>query len=308
MFSGHAEYFRKVVPTVSAFHHRKPASTLCRIHRAAFPQASPPPDIMASNNILPSFENFLQNNQKVIAACDTTCDMCCICHDPFNSEHAPTQIRSSNGECQHVFGSTCISSWLESDAHNANRCPHCRTVLFRKPMRLTPKEYVENLSDTYFDEGDPTQDGGGGYLEDLSSLKDIQKFVSQLWRCTSARHLRTDTGIEYDTVEHALYLFSIYKKCPLYIRYEHWESAEDVARSMIAVRREPAYKDLDKKAVNELWESWRDEILSWSASEEDSDSGMEHESTRDEDVDEQADVNVNVGGSVSSPALRSSVV
>jgi hypothetical protein len=246
---------------------------------------------MATKDILPTFEEFVLNNQKVIAACDTTCDMCYICQEPFDSEHAPTQIRSPNGECQHVFGSTCIRFWLESDAHNANRCPCCRAVLFRKPMLLAPVEFAENLSDTYFDEGDPTQDGGGGYLEDLSSLEDIQWFVSQLWRCSSIRHFQSDRSIEYDTAEHALYLFSVYIKYPLYIRHEHWDNMEAVARSMIEARRNPAYDDLDEEAVDELWESWRDEILSWTTYQEESNSETGDESTADEDMDEQADVN-----------------
>ncbi|KAF2688776.1 hypothetical protein K458DRAFT_400901 [Lentithecium fluviatile CBS 122367] len=53
---------------------------------------------------------------------------CDICHESFDKDHVPARLE----KCHHVFGSTCLQTWLESDMEGANKCPMCRTVLFER--------------------------------------------------------------------------------------------------------------------------------------------------------------------------------
>jgi hypothetical protein len=77
---------------------------------------------------LPTKATFLANHLERI-------EKCTICHDPFDSQHMPTRIHGAR--CCHIFGSTCLVKWLDSDSHQSNACPMCRKVLFIEP-RLHP--------------------------------------------------------------------------------------------------------------------------------------------------------------------------
>lgn len=73
---------------------------------------------------LPSREDFLANNLRIIGACG-------ICLEPFNANHAPVAF-SGREDCRHVFGNHCLQQWLLSTTENANKCPTCRHTLFRQ--------------------------------------------------------------------------------------------------------------------------------------------------------------------------------
>ena len=56
-------------------------------------------------------------------------DDCPICRDPYNTDHRPVLIITSNS-CKHVFGDQCLRAWLESNNANALTCPACRCAWF----------------------------------------------------------------------------------------------------------------------------------------------------------------------------------
>jgi hypothetical protein len=49
----------------------------------------------------------------------------------------PTRIRGTQ-QCQHIFGSSCFKSWIDSDSEQSNTRPMCREELFLKPPPPEP--------------------------------------------------------------------------------------------------------------------------------------------------------------------------
>ncbi|KAF2243269.1 hypothetical protein BU26DRAFT_554809 [Trematosphaeria pertusa] len=79
---------------------------------------------MENNTALPSKNEYLANQIDVISDCS-------ICHEGFDDEHRPARLSGQNS-CHHVFGSTCLRRWLESDEPAANKCPMCRKILYHQ--------------------------------------------------------------------------------------------------------------------------------------------------------------------------------
>lgn len=59
---------------------------------------------------------------------------CPICQEPFDSnrKHHPVSIDG----CRHIFGASCLTTWVKSSSRNRNTCPTCRAVLFETPARI----------------------------------------------------------------------------------------------------------------------------------------------------------------------------
>ena len=55
---------------------------------------------------------------------------CAICREPYNTNQNPEQA-CKVGHCGHVFGRTCLSTWVTPAGSRPNKtCPLCRAVLF----------------------------------------------------------------------------------------------------------------------------------------------------------------------------------
>jgi hypothetical protein len=86
------------------------------------PRPSIPSTLEAS---LPTRSRWVRNHFEVLAECS-------ICFERFDHRgHAPARLTGQNS-CSHIFGSSCLRRWVESDHENANKCPSCRRVLFRR--------------------------------------------------------------------------------------------------------------------------------------------------------------------------------
>lgn len=84
--------------------------------------------LLISNMALPTKDVFLSNLEVF--------SQCSICLQAIDTaEHVA--VRTS---CQHVFGKSCLTKWIESSQANSAACPVCRTVLFVKP--LTPPRFI----------------------------------------------------------------------------------------------------------------------------------------------------------------------
>jgi hypothetical protein len=80
---------------------------------------------------LPTKAEFFANHLEAI-------DTCGICHETFDKDHVATRIRGA--KCQHIFGSTCLTTWLNCNRGQNNTCPNGREVLFVKPCPIaTPR-------------------------------------------------------------------------------------------------------------------------------------------------------------------------
>jgi len=55
---------------------------------------------------------------------------CCICLDPY-TDHPAFKLSL----CNHVIGKTCLVTWLNGTARNANCCPFCRAELCTRRAR-----------------------------------------------------------------------------------------------------------------------------------------------------------------------------
>ena len=101
---------------------------------------------------LPTKTVYLANQIDILRECT-------ICHDPFDdTDHAPARL-TGEGSCHHVFGSSCLKIWMESEQPGANKCPYCRKVLFR---REGEGDESDEESD-YDEENDEEYDSELGY-------------------------------------------------------------------------------------------------------------------------------------------------
>ncbi|KAL1602548.1 hypothetical protein SLS60_005964 [Paraconiothyrium brasiliense] len=78
---------------------------------------------MADNPALPMRDYFLANYISIVHDCG-------ICQEKFDhDEHAPARLCGPNS-CNHMFGASCLTTWLNSRMPGANTCPMCRKELF----------------------------------------------------------------------------------------------------------------------------------------------------------------------------------
>lgn len=127
---------------------------------------------MASHN-LPSRDEYIANNVTVI-------DTCNICLEPFNAQHIPARLSGMNS-CHHVFGSSCLKTWLTTANENANKCPTCRNVLYYVPG--------EDSGDSEDDQDDTAQQDPGYDVNSATSLLPQQLNQQQAWYRGAWMHL-----------------------------------------------------------------------------------------------------------------------
>lgn len=106
---------------------------------------------------LPSREDFLANDLRVVDACG-------ICLEPFDVNHVPV-VFGNRESCRHIFGNNCLQQWLRSTTENSNKCPTCRHTLFRYS---TPTHYQ---GEPYIDED---YDESEEYNESDSELNPVE--------------------------------------------------------------------------------------------------------------------------------------
>lgn len=67
--------------------------------------------------------------------------VCCgICHEPYTTGHQPVEISG----CKHIFGKTCITSWLEA---GNDTCPMCRQKILNHPVVPSDDDDVSSDDD-----------------------------------------------------------------------------------------------------------------------------------------------------------------
>lgn len=201
---------------------------------------------MEANAKLPSRDQFLKDNLDVIATCD-------ICQEPFTAEHPPARIRTSK-ECQHIFGATCLRHWLESDAENANTCPVCRAVLFRKVRK-------PNFT------GSTWRSYSEVWVENLATWVERKNFARCLWAALWELYhgqAITDTDIE-ETVNEALIDTSMDGgDRGLYIRSEHWPAMKTLSKEMVNAHYENGvYKVMSAEELKDKWMPKLAQALGW---------------------------------------------
>src|SRR5690242_15765697 len=64
---------------------------------------------------------------------------CGICADPDSRESALQMHK-----CGHIFHEKCATTWFEGEAVNHNKCPYCRTPLFRPELRSDTEALFES--------------------------------------------------------------------------------------------------------------------------------------------------------------------
>ncbi|KAF2811644.1 uncharacterized protein BDZ99DRAFT_569637 [Mytilinidion resinicola] len=69
---------------------------------------------------------------------------CNICHEMLNANHPAVQITGIDG-CHHIFGRSCLMTWIGSVNFNHDKCPMCRITLFGRGNELGPDGRVPHL-------------------------------------------------------------------------------------------------------------------------------------------------------------------
>jgi hypothetical protein len=59
---------------------------------------------------------------------------CPICRDTYKPDHVAAKIPI----CGHVVGQPCLLKWVKTRNENADKCPVCRTQLFKPPAGGEP--------------------------------------------------------------------------------------------------------------------------------------------------------------------------
>ncbi|KAF2116276.1 hypothetical protein BDV96DRAFT_599011 [Lophiotrema nucula] len=99
---------------------RRTRSTPARSHAAGSPT---------------SFTDFINNHLRVLfplhPVYPSPKEVCSMCHEGFNENHAPVLIHGLKTCHAHVFGYSCLRKWFTSGMANSNKCPLCRTVWFK---------------------------------------------------------------------------------------------------------------------------------------------------------------------------------
>ena len=203
-----------------------------------------------STPTLPTKDKFVANHLEAIQHCD-------ICHERFDEEHIATRIRGPN-QCQHIFGSTCLQQWMDSDSPHANSCPKCREVLFKAVPRPTFMPGVRPGAEAL-------------YLEHITRLDHAWLFVNSLREITS-RYARTlpviyDSDLE-DIVSDAL--VEIAKKYledtghSLLVGMDTLLTLREVAREMMMSPLEDRYTiPSGDRVINAEWFSRVAGVLGW---------------------------------------------
>ncbi|KAK4695827.1 hypothetical protein P7C71_g1981, partial [Lecanoromycetidae sp. Uapishka_2] len=76
------------------------------------------------------------------------CRCCGICQEDYLTGSTPEN--SLRLPCQHVFGNSCLSTWLSPDEEKPKKtCPMCRAVLFETEEDTQLKRYLDNMTILY---------------------------------------------------------------------------------------------------------------------------------------------------------------
>ena len=200
---------------------------------------------------LPTKDDFVANHLEAIQHCD-------ICHEPFDEEHVATRIRGLN-QCQHIFGSTCLQKWIDSNSPQANSCPKCREVLFIQPAARTTFVAGMRASNAF------------NYLENINSLEHRWLFVNTLREVTSLWAL--NIPVTYDSDLEGMVnctLIEVSKKYPQdfvygpFVRPDNLLALREVAREMMMSPLDDGYVlPPDDRTINAAWFSGVAGVLGW---------------------------------------------
>ncbi|KAF2647458.1 hypothetical protein K491DRAFT_685513 [Lophiostoma macrostomum CBS 122681] len=74
---------------------------------------------------------FLQNHTTPVEVAPED-NECSICHDSYDAgEHAPIKVTGITDCAGHVFGKSCLESWLDTSNDNPEKqCPMCRATFY----------------------------------------------------------------------------------------------------------------------------------------------------------------------------------
>jgi hypothetical protein len=169
-----------------------------------------------------------------------TLQHCDLCRDPFSETHIPTRTK-----CDHIFGSTCLQAYIDSDDDDSNKCPKCHKVMFIDP--IVPLSFMD---------GARPKDVDLCWVENIASYKDAKSLVHTLWINMSI--LNHHDGVVYDTdleerISHALWTVA-HDECyydGVCIMSEHWPAVKDVAKAMMKWHHRR--KDAFRSAMGHDW-------------------------------------------------------
>ena len=157
-----------------------------------------------------AMENFLHNLLRVENRVHSDSTLCHICMQDcgiISTETGAVEYALRLPGCSHVFGSICITTWLQSN----NSCPMCRRIFFSPILSPTLGTLTANGND---DEGsdldlEVDEDEERHYSRDLAYHSDVISISLGLSNRTSAAALdtayRLRRGNYGEAQEHAPY-------------------------------------------------------------------------------------------------------
>ncbi|KAF2466270.1 uncharacterized protein BDR25DRAFT_377350 [Lindgomyces ingoldianus] len=92
------------------------------------------PPLSISRGVLsPKVTSKVSLNKSADASKGSTC---AICYEPFETCDVQPTPPGAHAlfltRCRHVFGRSCLSTWIQSGQQNSNKCPYCRAELSPK--------------------------------------------------------------------------------------------------------------------------------------------------------------------------------
>ncbi|ORY16398.1 hypothetical protein BCR34DRAFT_476277 [Clohesyomyces aquaticus] len=120
-------------------------------------------------------DDFLQHLQRV--------DVCPVCQNGFDTQHTPVIL-----DCRHIFGHSCLTTWVRNGRGLTNSCPCCRAQLFS-----VDNKNVESGADTSSFFANTTRDAEQQWSAICNQpIELITIFLNQAW--LSVEHLLSRTA------------------------------------------------------------------------------------------------------------------
>ena len=124
---------------------------------------------------------------------------CAICQEPYNTDQNPEQP-CKVGHCGHIFGRTCLSTWVEPAGSRSNRtCPLCRAVLFgadTPDLSSDSPDLSNNSPDSSNDSDDV--DNESWWDADGHEMEGVEAFASEIPAREDEELYDMDEAISWD--------------------------------------------------------------------------------------------------------------
>lgn len=184
---------------------------------------------------LPTRAHFIAN-MDVIPHCH-------ICHEPFDSlNHIPARTL-----CGHIFGKSCLETWINRSIDICNTCPICRTELFSRHISI-PHFIPTPLTTTH---------NRDAWLCVLRTPQRYTTIIQKLW--SQAFGFARDQNVEDRQLESSIRLAAVClrdnQRCARhfpFIEDKHWPALIELMQEMIKKHCE----DLRVDRSHDLQEVW----------------------------------------------------